>query len=300
VTIDDQRKRELRKLKRVPGCTECGKRPSAADLLDPTEYWDALAKTGRRLAVAEGEEAILVRVGDKRFGRSTFTKGRVDTALLERALPLTGITLPGGTLVDVGAGVGGLAVASVRRGLFAKAIAIEPDPDNFRLLKANAVLNDVDESITCVDRALAPDATTPLGLATSRKNPGDSKTILATSEATPDVALAVSTLDAVAPGLSKATDLVVLDVAGFEGAVLAGAKSTIASGVAVLLRFWPREIERYGEAESIHALVAHHGGWYDLSSPTPERQSAGYLKDLYRSAIEAGSASSIEVLVTSD
>lgn len=297
VSIEDQRKRELRKLKKAAPCPQCGRRESAADLLDQAQYWDALGKSGRQLAIAEGAETLIVRVRDRRAQRTAFIKGRVDIQTLERAMTLAGITAPGGTLVDVGAGVGAQAVAAIQRGLFERVIAVEPDPENFRVLAANIALNDLGDRITAVRAALGSAPGARLGLAMSRKTPGDSRTVpLDDSASDTDVAETL-TLDAVAPSLEGGRDLIHVDVNGYEGKVLEGGTKALASGAAAVLHFSPREVARYGAIDAIQAAVTARGGWFDLGQPEPDKQSGGYLRDLYQGAVDADAGSAMEILL---
>ena len=74
----------------------------------------------------------------------------VETALLLRWLR------PGDVFVDVGANIGyfSLLAANVV-GPQGAVFAFEPDPDNYRLLRANAALNRLSERITAVEAALS-------------------------------------------------------------------------------------------------------------------------------------------------
>ena len=290
------RKRQLRKLKQAPVCTECGRRASAADLLDSKQYWDALSTGARQLAVAEGPETLIVSTADRRTGRSVFIKGSVNTASIENAVALAGISASTGTIVDVGAGYGARSIAAVSRGIFTRAVAIEPSPQMFRLLQANVALNGLVDSVSCVEAALAPSAETEIAVSEPPKNPADARVV--SPDTAGSVVPAVTTLDEVAPGLTSESDLIVLDVAGYEGAVLSGASTAISTGTPVLFRFSPSLTSRYDCFAGIQSLLAHHGGWYDLGVAEPERQSGGYLSDIYRSTVEAQATASIEVLVT--
>ena len=80
---------------------------------------------------------------------------------------------PGDVFIDAGANIGYFSLlAASQVGASGRVYAFEPDPDNFRLLVANAELNGVAERITAVRAALAE--TTGEGrLYLSRDNFGD-------------------------------------------------------------------------------------------------------------------------------
>lgn len=70
---------------------------------------------------------------------------RVATAELQRfRLPAARF----GTFLDVAARTGVVAVHAVARGPFASAIALDPNPDNVRLIELNAAANEVGERVT--------------------------------------------------------------------------------------------------------------------------------------------------------
>ena len=52
------------------------------------------------------------------------------------------------------------------------ALAIEPEPDNFRLLKCNVVANDLEAKVRTVQRAIS-DVSGPAFLELSKTNSGD-------------------------------------------------------------------------------------------------------------------------------
>jgi FkbM family methyltransferase len=299
VSDADRRKRQLRKLKQAPPCPECGRRESAADLVNPKQYWDALSLGVRQYAVAEGPETLIVSTADRKGGRSAFIKGSVNVTVLEKVLATAGSPQPAGTMVHVGAGIGGLAIAAVNRGLFTQSVAIEPVPDLFRLLQANIILNGVDGRVTSINAALAPSSTTSLSLAPWGKNPTDQRVVAAEDPKGESLSPTVSTVQEAVPDLGR-DDLLVLDVAGYEGKVLAGSAAAIAAGVPVVFTFSPLLTARYDGFDGIQSLLAHHGGWYDLSAAEPLRQSGGLLSDMYRDAVAAQASASVTILVTAD
>ena len=62
---------------------------------------------------------------------------------------------PGSTFVDVGAHIGTTTVSALAHHGFERGVAIEPDPDNLRLLRANVALNGLDERATVVAAAVS-------------------------------------------------------------------------------------------------------------------------------------------------
>jgi FkbM family methyltransferase len=87
-----------------------------------------------------------------RLGRHLFVRRwRQDLSHLTRAVNVLrehGIHRSGSTFVDVGANIGTTTVGAVCRQDFARAVALEPAPDNFRTLRVNLVANEVESRVT--------------------------------------------------------------------------------------------------------------------------------------------------------
>ena len=62
---------------------------------------------------------------------------------------------PGATFVDVGAHIGTSTISALAQHGFDRAVAIEPDRDNLRLLRANVALNGLEERVTIVPAAIS-------------------------------------------------------------------------------------------------------------------------------------------------
>lgn len=164
------------------------------------------------------------------------------------ALGLLGET--NGTLLDVGANIGMICIPLVRDGRFERAIAFEPDPNNFRLLERNVAQNELEERISV--RALALSSEPGRAeLELSPDNYGDhrvrrsEKPGFYDEQRRPTRLVQVETLDRVMAGEAPPA-LVWLDIQGHEGHFFAGARETLARGGPVVAEFWPYGIARSG------------------------------------------------------
>ena len=131
---------------------------------------------------------------------------------------LEGLLRPGMTVIDVGANIGYYAL------LFASAvgdkghiICLEPDPDNLRELQMNVCNNGLEEII-----AIKPVAAGDLD-GTIKFEAGPNGRVVADGL----IAVGVTRLDSL--DLTSA-DLLKVDVEGYEGSVLDGARETIEIG----------------------------------------------------------------------
>ena len=132
-------------------------------------------------------------------------------------------------LVDVGANFGTTSVAALVHHGFERVVAIEPDPENLRLLRANLALNGVEDLATVVPAA----ASASEGSAAFRR--GFSEGVwksgsgrLGAAEAG-GVSVATVSLDSVVAGsgLDLTRTLLWIDVQGHEPEVLEGATALL-------------------------------------------------------------------------
>lgn len=178
------------------------------------------------------------------------------------------------TFLDIGANIGTHNIAALKNG-FKKAICIEADCDNYKLLKVNHLLNDLDQRCVDVYSAVSDmdgDATLEL----SDTNFGDHRVKVA---GVGDVlavhgeqergtrSVPVRRLDTLLNELAIQPDqigLAWIDTQGHEGQVLSGATSLLASPVPLVLEFWPYGLHRAGGYKAFRAGLSQRSRYYDL------------------------------------
>jgi FkbM family methyltransferase len=128
----------------------------------------------------------------------------------------------GGIFVDVGANVGGYSVRACKKG--AKTIAVEPDPDNCRVLKLNLQLNQCTDAIVLNIAAGSKQEIRRLYFG-SENSPAGYSVVQDKCDREVKCTVAVKPLDiAIAPLLGDEwIDLLKIDVEGFEVEVIKGA-----------------------------------------------------------------------------
>ena len=126
----------------------------------------ARSKTGRadyfeRLAepycIHAGDEVFILNTADKIISKEIYAAGEFDLKKFFKACDLLQLDPSQSTFVDCGANMGCICVPLVGRKIVSHAIAIEPDPENYRLLIANIHLNNLQNRISSVQRALGAD-----------------------------------------------------------------------------------------------------------------------------------------------
>ncbi len=169
-------------------------------------------------------------------------------------------------LLDVGANIGMICIAMLKRDYFREAIAIEPNPQNFALLTWNIEQNGFQDRIRAFPYAMS-DASGEVEMEISEENFGDHRVraertlgpALMKEEGRHTARVSARTLDdllaveaAVDPGR---IGLIWADIQGFEGHFFRGARQTLSHGAPVLSEFWPYGIRRAGLDRDRYAAI---------------------------------------------
>jgi FkbM family methyltransferase len=223
------------------------------------------------LAVSVGEELFFVASDDQGVGRRVFVRSwRKDMTTVGKAvdrLAEFGVQMPADPVfVDVGANIGTTTVMALRRHPFSSAVALEPSPGNFRLLRINLVANGLDTVVRALPIAAA-DEEGQLVLDTSRSNRGGHRvrTELAVG-ASEDDESSIETVTVESVTLDGLVDrgvieparvgLLWIDTAGSEAKTLLGATQLVRAGVPIALAIRPGQIEAGSTLADL--LTAHY------------------------------------------
>ncbi|CAN7460908.1 FkbM family methyltransferase [Pseudoxanthomonas sp. LjRoot143] len=212
-------------------------------------------------------EKYVVSTKDKGTGRLLFQHGEIEFQKLVTAINLLareGFATPH-HLIDVGANIGIIVIPAIARGLVKSATAIEPHPENVRLLYTNLALNGVLDRTRVLAQAVGAESGVMLLL---DESPVDSSihAIGDTGIATPS-----SKLDDLELPCKGA--LLWMDIEGYEGHALHGASNLLALGVPVVCEFNPRLLSKAGGMEWFrHALQGRR--IYDLKQGAGARETS--------------------------
>lgn len=212
----------------------------------------------------------VIRPADPSIGHDIFVYGSFDEYSIRGALEV--LKARGQTptmLVDVGANIGPTTITVLGMLPEARAVAIEPAPENYRLLEQNIVANDLTRRVSLIHAAGAA-ASTKLLLELSPSNPGDHRIRAGTARggrATIEVpGRPLDEIDAIPGG---PLTLIWIDVQGFEVQVLAGADRLLASGSPVVVEFWPEGLRRSQTLDQFLTLASKRS-IYELAADGPE------------------------------
>jgi FkbM family methyltransferase len=176
-----------------------------------------------------------------------------------QALDLVGIGTARSVFVDVGAHVGTTAIAAVHRFGFGSALALEPERENFRLLRANIGLNGLESEVQTFNVAIS----NRVGTAELKLRPSFGSKHRLVVDREPGVSTVIvplTTLDALAADGSvdpKDVGLLWLDVEGHELEALEGGTTLLRRSVPVVMEFIPRAL-RDGKLDALGAVLSEH------------------------------------------
>ena len=202
------------------------------------------------------------QTADKTMGRYLYSRGAWDAGALPEAIEIASISLQNRLMVEVGANIGTTTVQAAKLG--ARVLAFEPEPWNYRLLRANLAVNEVDSRVTAV-RAGCSSSDRAGFMELSGTNFGDHRV----SEAG-NVPIELVTLDTYLTEHSIPADSVALlwlDTQGHEPEVLRGAEDLLAAQVPLVAEFWPEMIRT--RLDELIMMLSEYSTIIDLTTQRP-------------------------------
>lgn len=185
-------------------------------------------------------EHFVVATADKVIGRELFLHGEFDFAKLQTALAIIereGLPRPK-HLIDVAANIGTIVIPALARGLMQSATAVEPHPNNLRLLRTNLALNGLSERVRVLAQAVGAESHASLFLTESSTNSGNH------SIGRTGLPVDSTRLDDVDCPHDGA--LLWMDIEGYEGHALRGASNLLAAGIPLVCEYNTGYLEKSG------------------------------------------------------
>ncbi len=209
---------------------------------------------------------MLVDSTDHEISRMVFIKGEYERLYMAAALdylrssPAYGEIGP--VFVDVGANIGISTLDALLHFGFKEAVCFEPDSRNFRLLRLNLVLNDLDDR-TIVHRMALSDSDGEGVIERAGVNFGDTRLVAGTPAEGPGDRETVPTrrLDSLIESgeLDPARiGLLWIDAQGHDPYVLAGARAALEEGVPVVVEYWPKGLTASGGFDLFEKLITEN------------------------------------------
>lgn len=224
-----------------------------------------------KLVIADaGLETFIVSTSDLEIGERLFITGHYEFDKVTAALDLVRAERGDrALLIDVGANFGPVCIPALNRGMFERAVAIEPEPRNAALLRANVALNGLSDRIEVHQVACGDKDGQTLEMELSTTNHGDHRVRMTTAEGQygeerrSTITIPSATLDSLCPE-AGGDSLLWIDTQGFEGFVLAGAKRILSEKPPIVAEYWPYAMRRAGSFDAFISPVAHYQKFIDL------------------------------------
>jgi FkbM family methyltransferase len=256
-------------------------------------YFDSLDAAREFSIATHGREKYVVINSDNAISKGLFVKGSFDFDKVEMALAILKGRNPAfvlETLIDVGANIGTVCIPTVKRGFAARAIAIEPEPLNYRVLMANIFLNNLADRIVAHNLALGAENDKTLELELAAGHSGDHRVYVPDQQAGRDkhppgntTRVRSETFDKVVPKVAKSSCLVWMDTQGYEGIILKGAQHALSARIPMVIEFWPQGMKEMGSYGNLRDALSNYAEYFDLSEsqPQPIKVSPEALDRLY-------------------
>lgn len=226
-----------------------------------------------KLVIADaGLETFIVRASDLEIGEKLFIRGDYEFDKFRAACDLIRAERERDDprlLIDIGANCGPVCIPALNRGMFERAVAIEPEPRNAALLRANVALNGLSDRIDVHQVACGDKDGQTLQMELSPTNHGDHRVRMTSDDGRfgeggrATIAIRSETLDSLCPG-AGGDSLIWIDTQGFEGFVLAGASRILSERPAIVAEYWPYAMRRAGSLDAFMNAVAHYQKFIDL------------------------------------
>lgn len=191
------------------------------------------------------KENFILQSNDQVIGRTVYaTKKPFDFDKLKKVLKILKLK-KNELLIDVGANIGTICIPAIKRNLFNKAIAFEPEPLNYSLLLSNIIINGCYKKIDSHNIALGNKNRKKLNLQLDDRNKGNHRIIINSKvNSKKNVVINSYKLDSFIKNINSLSTLVWIDVQGYETEVLQGAKKLLKKKVAVCVEFSPTFLEK--------------------------------------------------------
>ena len=255
--------------------------------------WSDLKLGGSSHVFVNRQTKYLLDLNDEFISKQIFTSGSADYFKFELALRLLRVKSID-CLIDVGANIGEISLEAVVSKKSKRAILVEPDPENTKLLETNAILNGFSNSPNFQIYGVAAGTGEPkqLLLVKSKKNYGDHQILsldaneLSTSEETIEVPnLRLDSIVKISP---NELSVLFIDVQGYEIQALKGATNLLQQRVPTVLEVSPAHLEKHGSVSELIGLFEGYRGYFDLGLHRPSLQSFKNLEARYLSLLRSG------------
>lgn len=205
----------------------------------------------------------LVFNNDGGISRQLYVNGEYNLKTLKKTVNILGkFTL----ILDVGANIGSTCISSIKRNYSKTAIAIEADEKNYKLLKTNVAINNLEKKISTFNY-LVTDKNKNFKQIKKKNNFG-ANYFIETNNPILNLNKKKISLNKFTKYLKKNKTLVWIDTQGHEPYVLNGSSKLIKSNIPFVIEFTPKFFKRLKNENVLIKNLKKFKFYYDLCNQT--------------------------------
>ena len=196
-----------------------------------------LSANPNKFLLCSNQEYFVVNSSDHAVGKDTYVKGEFEFNSMAKAYKIIKEykKLNTFTLLDIGSNIGSMCIPSITRNYIKKAIAVEPNPESYRLLCSNINLNNLNKKIITKKLCIG-EFKKNLYLILNNVNHGDNKISYTKIKNKKFVKVNSITLDSLTNNFNEKF-IIKIDVQGSELLVLKYGKKTLSKKPPLILEF---------------------------------------------------------------
>ena len=192
-------------------------------------------------------------------------------------------------LLDIGANIGSISLPAIKRDYFKKAICFEPDKASYRLLKANILINDIEDQMIAYNLAISDKKGTQKLLSDNKNNRGNNMLVRNDTKMSKNITLVeTDILDNFCKKLNKENALIKIDVQGHEGEILKKAKKTLTKKIPIMLEFEPVTMKK-NWINDYKYIFMYYNFFYNINDLKLKKNklTVNAINDLYNSLLKS-------------
>jgi FkbM family methyltransferase len=228
--------------------------------------FDNIKKNKELLAINNFSEKYIVNSSDTIIARSLYINGHYEFDTFLDALKILGNKIKKNILIDIGANIGSICIPAIKRKIFEKCIAIEPEPYNYNLLSKNIFINDVNDKIETLNIALGQHENEQLKFELSENNFGDHRIKSNSKEKNfynedkrKIIKVNTKKLDTIMKNFNPKETLIWIDTQGYESFVLDGGINTLSKKPPIVIEFWPYGLDKFNSYNLLKRNIIRAG-----------------------------------------
>lgn len=260
--------------------------------------YDARSRlSGLALVEGESEIAYIIDTTDKVISKEVFVRGGFDQEKFSKVADFlfqNGILnrINKNLLLDIGANIGTVCLPAIRSNIFQQALAVEADPHNARLLRANINLNGLEKAIQVIGSAVSDLPNVDLQFERSEDNFGDhrvsadSREGLFSEAKRKRVLVQSTTIDHLFEAFEVDIErcMIWMDIQGYEGQALMGATKVLTQKkLPMVVEFWPYGLSRNNGFVMFKQALLPYGYFTDINADPWVRRPVSDLDALWES-----------------